>query len=78
VVPPGDGAAMAEAVLALRDDPATAAAMAARGRRYVAERYSRAVSAARLEAVVRELAGVEASGGPGADGAALAGGEEAA
>ena len=77
VVPPGDGAAMAKAVLALRDDPATAAAMAARGRRYVEERYSRAASAARLEAVVRELAGMEAGGGPGADGA-LAVGEEAA
>lgn len=63
VVPPGDGAGIAAAVLRLRDDPEAARAMAARGRRHVEEHYSRAVTARRLEGLVRELTGSPARRG---------------
>lgn len=56
VVPPGDGRAIADAVLRLRDAPEAARAMGESGRQHVEENYSRDVTAGRLEAVVRELA----------------------
>ena len=41
VVPPGDAAALARAVLALKDDPASAGRMGDAGRRWAVERFSR-------------------------------------
>ncbi|MCB9762910.1 MAG: glycosyltransferase family 4 protein [Alphaproteobacteria bacterium] len=50
-VPPGDEAALAEAIRALADDPARALALGEAGRRLVAERFSKAPLLARIEAV---------------------------
>jgi glycosyltransferase involved in cell wall biosynthesis len=55
VVPPGDARATADAILALRGDPARRAAMGKAGRRYVEENYSRAAWAARLEQRISAL-----------------------
>ena len=52
LVPPGDAAALADAVARLAADPAAARAMAARGRRHVEERFATEPCLARLGAVV--------------------------
>jgi glycosyltransferase involved in cell wall biosynthesis len=51
LVPPGDSAALAEAIDALLSDPAAARALGAKGRDLAAERFS-------VEANVRALAGI--------------------
>jgi glycosyltransferase involved in cell wall biosynthesis len=56
LVPPSDPAAMAEAILRLLDDPTTAAAYGAAGRRTVEARYSLDAMAARFTALYEELA----------------------
>jgi colanic acid biosynthesis glycosyl transferase WcaI len=55
VVPPGDGQATAEAILALCHDPSRRMSMGESGRRYVEENYSRSLWATRLEQRLREL-----------------------
>lgn len=60
LVPPGDSAALAEALLRLLDDAALRASMGAAGRHYVEERYNWPENAARMEALYREA--VEARG----------------
>jgi len=57
--PPGDAAALAEAIAALIDDPARSAALGEEGRRRAAERWSRGPIIARLEAALTELASPE-------------------
>ena len=52
VVRPGDGAELAAALLALRDDPARRAALAARGPAWVAAGYSRRALGERLAAAL--------------------------
>ncbi|HEX8667570.1 MAG TPA: glycosyltransferase family 4 protein [Allosphingosinicella sp.] len=47
LVPPGDSQALAEAILQIRSDPTSAAAMAARGRETVARHFDLAVNARR-------------------------------
>lgn len=55
LVPPGDPAALAEALLALLEDPARAAAMGAAGRRHVAERFGMARMVEETQTVYEEL-----------------------
>lgn len=55
-VEPGDGAALAEAIVALAGDPARRAACAAAGRAYVYEHYDRARIMAQLAARLAALA----------------------
>jgi glycosyltransferase involved in cell wall biosynthesis len=57
VVAPGDVRAVADAILALRRDAASRAAMGRAGRRYVEEHFSRSVWALRLERRLVELCG---------------------
>jgi glycosyltransferase involved in cell wall biosynthesis len=57
VVAPGDARAVADAILALRADPARRAAMGRSGRRYVERHFSRAAQAARLERRLAEVCG---------------------
>lgn len=52
--PPGDPAALAEALARLADNPETGREMGARGRRYVESHFDRAVLAAKLERVFKE------------------------
>lgn len=56
LVPPGDAAALAEAVRTLRDHPERARELGARGRRDAAEGFSWPTIVDRLEAVYRKLA----------------------
>jgi glycosyltransferase involved in cell wall biosynthesis len=56
LVPGGDAAALADAIAALLQDPAAAAAMAARGRRRAAQDYSRALMNQRYETLCLALA----------------------
>lgn len=58
VVPPGDGAAIADAVRRMASDPESARRMGESGLRHVQQHYSRARTAERLERVVRELCGL--------------------
>lgn len=58
-VEPGDPAALADAIEALRDDPAVRAAMGARGRAAAAEQFDRPVSYRRIIAMADRLLGVE-------------------
>jgi lipopolysaccharide/colanic/teichoic acid biosynthesis glycosyltransferase len=55
VVPPGDGAALADALVALAADPARRAALGAAGPAFVEERYSRRAVGAKLEALLDEV-----------------------
>jgi glycosyltransferase involved in cell wall biosynthesis len=55
-VPPGDAAALAEAVRRLASDPKAARAMGWRGRLAVEERFDRADIAARLAGIIEEMA----------------------
>jgi glycosyltransferase involved in cell wall biosynthesis len=59
-VPPGNGTALAAAVREMMNDRAAAAAMGARGRQAVCERFDRRVHARRLEQVLRDLVAPEA------------------
>jgi glycosyltransferase involved in cell wall biosynthesis len=60
VVPPGDAAAMAEAILELRASPERRLALGEAGRRHIVQHYSREATAGQLEAMVVELmAGAE-------------------
>jgi colanic acid biosynthesis glycosyl transferase WcaI len=54
VTPPGDGAALADAIASLADDPARAAALAAAGPPWVEREYSRRALGARLVTLVEE------------------------
>jgi glycosyltransferase involved in cell wall biosynthesis len=54
-VPPGDPAALAEAIGCLADDPARAITMGMRGRQQVEARFDRAALAAQLEQLMQEL-----------------------
>jgi glycosyltransferase involved in cell wall biosynthesis len=54
LVPPGDGAALAEAIRALLDDPARRRAMAEAGPAYAAAHFSWALCAERVVAVYRD------------------------
>jgi glycosyltransferase involved in cell wall biosynthesis len=54
-VPPGDAAALAEAVRRLRDDPTMSSGLAQRGREF-AERNSREAGVEKLDALVRSVA----------------------
>jgi glycosyltransferase involved in cell wall biosynthesis len=56
-VPPGDAAALAEAICSLADDPARAETMGISGRQHVEAYFDRAALAAQLEQLMRELAG---------------------
>ena len=56
-VPDGDGAALAEAILELRNDPARAQAMGAAARRMFEARFDMPVALARWDAVLAEAAG---------------------
>jgi colanic acid biosynthesis glycosyl transferase WcaI len=58
-VPPGDAAALAEAILALRGDPEARLRMGREGRRYVEAHYSRTAWADRLERRLRALCPAE-------------------
>jgi colanic acid biosynthesis glycosyl transferase WcaI len=55
VVAPGDAAAMADAIFELRASPERRLALGESGRRHVEEHYSRAVTAAQLEAMLVSL-----------------------
>jgi colanic acid biosynthesis glycosyl transferase WcaI len=55
VVPPEEGAAMAEAVLALAADPARRAALGLAGRQRVIAEWSRDAVLAKLERWIEEL-----------------------
>jgi len=55
VVAPGDGAALAEAVRRLADEPETSGAMAEAGRAYVEARYDRRDLARQMEHVLRDV-----------------------
>ena len=57
-VPDGDGAALAEAILGLRNNPARAKAMGTAARRMFEARFDRPVALARWDAVLAEAAGV--------------------
>jgi glycosyltransferase involved in cell wall biosynthesis len=54
-VPPGDDAAMAEAILCLKNDPARAAAMGKCGRAYVEVHFDRRQQAAAFEQLLQSL-----------------------
>ncbi len=54
-VPPGDAAALAEAIRAVRDRPDRGRALGQRGRRYVEEHFDRAVLADQLETVLADI-----------------------
>lgn len=54
VVEPGDGLAMASAVVSLLNDAERRRALGERGREFVSQEYSRAVLAAKMERVLRE------------------------
>jgi glycosyltransferase involved in cell wall biosynthesis len=56
-VAPGDDAALARAIRELAADPARAQAMGAAARRYVEQHFDRAQQAARLNALLRAVAG---------------------
>ena len=56
-VPDGDGAALAAAILELRNDPARAQAMGAAARRMFEARFDMPVALARWDAVLAEAAG---------------------
>jgi glycosyltransferase involved in cell wall biosynthesis len=56
-VPPGDPAALAEAISCLADDPARAKAMGRRGRQQVETNFDRLTLAAQLEQLMQEMAG---------------------
>jgi glycosyltransferase involved in cell wall biosynthesis len=58
-VPPGNPAALAEAMRALADDPSRAQAMGRQGRQHVEAHFDRVALAAQLEQLVQELAGPE-------------------
>lgn len=58
-VPPGDDAALADAIAALRGDPSAAAVMGARGRRIAEEQFDRPVSYRKIIAMADGLLGVE-------------------
>lgn len=55
VVPPGDGAAIADAVLRLADDPELRRRMGESGRRHVEASFSREATAAKLEDALQQL-----------------------
>jgi len=55
-VPPGDPAALAEAIRDLADDPARAQAMGRRGRQHVEAHFDRTILAAQLEQLMQEMA----------------------
>lgn len=55
LVPPREPAALAQAILALLDDPARARAMGARGRAVVVARFTAAQTAAAIDALYAEL-----------------------
>jgi glycosyltransferase involved in cell wall biosynthesis len=59
LVPPGDEAALARALVRLCRDPALAATMGARGRALVAQRFTWRIQALRLAAYYDELVGVQ-------------------
>ena len=56
-VPPGDSAALAEAIRSLADDPVRAQAMGMRGRKQVEAHFDRNALAAQLEQQMQELVG---------------------
>jgi glycosyltransferase involved in cell wall biosynthesis len=56
-VPPGDPAALAEAIRSLADDPTRTKAMGMRGRQHVEAHFDRNALAAQLEQLMQELAG---------------------
>jgi len=56
IVPRGDDAALADAILALLDDPGRRAAIAAAGRRDVTERFAWTRLVAEMEALYDEVA----------------------
>jgi glycosyltransferase involved in cell wall biosynthesis len=64
LVPAGDAAALADAVLHVLSDPARAAALAEAGRRRAAGWPDQAATARQLVAVYRELLGPPPAGGP--------------
>jgi glycosyltransferase involved in cell wall biosynthesis len=55
-VPPGDAAALAEALCRLADDPAGARQMGQNARRYVEEQFERSALADKLAAILEEMA----------------------
>ncbi len=55
VVPPGDGAALAEALAALAADPARCAALGAAGPAFIEERYSRRAVGTKLVALLEQV-----------------------
>ena len=56
-VPPGDGAAMADAIRQLKGDPGKRATMGANGRRFVEHAYDRRRESDRFTAAVEQIAG---------------------
>jgi glycosyltransferase involved in cell wall biosynthesis len=56
-VPPGDGAAMADAIRRLEADPGMRAAMGANGRQFVEHAYDRRRESDRFTAAVEQIAG---------------------
>ena len=58
-VPPGDAAALADAIGKMRDDPDAAAAMGARGRRIAQEQFDRPASYRRIIAMADALLGLD-------------------
>jgi glycosyltransferase involved in cell wall biosynthesis len=58
-VPPGDPAALAEAIRCLAEDPTRTKAMGMRGRQHVEAHFDRTALAAQLELLVQELAGTK-------------------
>ena len=60
VIKPGDDAAMANAIIALRDDPERAKEMGQSGRRFVKTAYSRELTARRIEEALRDIVSLPA------------------
>jgi O-antigen biosynthesis protein WbqP len=55
VVPPGDGAALADALVALADDPVRRAVLGAAGPAFIEERYTRRAVGTKLVALLKEV-----------------------
>jgi glycosyltransferase involved in cell wall biosynthesis len=56
-VPPGDAAAMAQAIRTLKDDPTARTGMGIRGRRFVEDAYDRRRQSDRFTAAIESMAG---------------------